>query len=32
MNNTKIYLAEKIFTGYEILQHHAIVVKDDIID
>lgn len=32
MSNTKIYRAEKIFTGYEMLQHYAIVVKNDIID
>src|SRR4051812_38867226 len=31
MRNTKIYLAEKIFTGNELLQQHAIVVKDDMI-
>ena len=32
MNNTKTYLADKIFTGYEMLHHHAIVVKNDTID
>jgi N-acetylglucosamine-6-phosphate deacetylase len=32
MTNTKIYLAEKIFTGHEMLQHHAIVVKDNVIE
>jgi N-acetylglucosamine-6-phosphate deacetylase len=31
MNNIKTYLAERIFTGYEILHHQAIVVKDDVI-
>jgi N-acetylglucosamine-6-phosphate deacetylase len=31
MSNTKIYLAEKIFTGTELLQQHAVVVKDDVI-
>jgi len=32
MSNTKIYCAEKIFTGYEMLQQHAIVVKDNVIE
>ena len=32
MSNTKIYLAEKIFTGNEMLQQYAVVVKNDIID
>ena len=31
MSNTKIYLAEKIFTGNEMLHQHAIVVKDDMV-
>lgn len=31
MNNTKIYLAEKIFTGFDMLNQHAVVVKDDVI-
>jgi N-acetylglucosamine-6-phosphate deacetylase len=31
MSNTKTYLAEKIFTGYEMLQHHAIIVSGDTI-
>jgi len=29
MSNTITYLAEKIFTGYEILNHHAVVVDDN---
>ncbi len=32
MSNTKIFRAEKIFTGHEMLQQHAIVVKDDVIE
>lgn len=32
MNNTKIYLAEKIFTGHEMLKHHAIIVKENVIE
>lgn len=32
MTDQKIYFAEKIFTGYEMLQHHAIVVKDNVIE
>ena len=32
MNNSRTYLAEKIFTGYEMLQHHAIVIKENVID
>lgn len=31
MNNTKIYLAERIFTGYEMLQQHAVIIKNDVI-
>ncbi|MEP6683180.1 MAG: N-acetylglucosamine-6-phosphate deacetylase [Parafilimonas sp.] len=31
MNNTKIYLAERIFTGYEMLLQYSVVVKDDVI-
>ena len=31
MNDLKIYTAAKIFTGNEILQHHAIIVKDGLI-
>ena len=31
MSNTKTYLAGRIFTGNEMLQQHAIVVKDDMI-
>ena len=29
--NIKTYLADRIFTGNEMLHHHAIVVKDDVI-
>jgi N-acetylglucosamine-6-phosphate deacetylase len=32
MSNTKIYCAEKIFTGHEMLHHHAIIVKDNVIE
>lgn len=31
MSNTKIYCAERIFTGYEMLHHHAITVNDNTI-
>jgi N-acetylglucosamine-6-phosphate deacetylase len=31
MNNRKTYLAERIFTGYEMLSHHAIVVTDSLV-
>ena len=31
MSNTKIYVAEKIFTGNEMLHGYAVVVNDDII-
>lgn len=31
MNEVKTYLAERIFTGIEMLHHHAIVVKDNVI-
>jgi len=31
MNNTKIYLAQRIFTGTEMLEQHAIIVKDNTI-
>lgn len=31
MSNTKIYSAGKIFTGNEMLQHHAIVIKDNVV-
>jgi N-acetylglucosamine-6-phosphate deacetylase len=31
MNNTKTYLANKIFTGYEMLQQHAVILKNDVI-
>lgn len=31
MSNTKTYIANKIFTGYEMLQQHAVVVKDQVI-
>lgn len=31
MNNTKAYTADKIFTGFETLQHHAIIVKGNLI-
>jgi len=31
MNSIKTYLAERIFTGYEMLEQHAVVVKDDVI-
>ena len=31
MSNSKIYVAERIFTGAEMLQDHAIVVEDDVI-
>ena len=29
--SAKIYIADKVFTGNEILQHHAIVIENDII-
>ncbi len=31
MSNTKIYLAERIFTGYDMLQEHAVVTLDNVI-
>ncbi len=31
MTNIKTYLAEKIFTGNEVLHQHAVVIKDDLI-
>ncbi len=31
MSNTKIYLAEKIYTGYDMLQQHAVAVLDNVI-
>lgn len=31
MNNTKTYLAERIFTSNEMLQQHAVIVTDDIV-
>jgi len=31
MSNRKIYQAEKIFTGHEMLQQHAVIVEDGII-
>lgn len=31
MNNTKIYLAERIFTGYDMLHQHAVSVLDNVI-
>ena len=31
MNNIKAYKAEKIFTGYDMLHHHAIIVNNDVV-
>jgi len=32
MSNTKTYLAERIFTGYEMLYKHAVIVIDNVIE
>ncbi len=31
MNNTKVYRAERIFTGNEMLQQHSVVVKNNVV-
>jgi N-acetylglucosamine-6-phosphate deacetylase len=31
MTNTKIYTAERIFTGYQMLHQHAVIVTDDVV-